>query len=958
MRPRVNPKRLLFPAAVIAAGIIALVVVLASRQNSTPPQTSSATLRIGPGQSSTGQRPIATTPVVGTAAEISAGDYETCSLVRGGAVDCWGHNAHGQLGDATTTDSLTPITSSLRSGGESVSVGGSHVCAVRSGGVLCWGANPDGQLGNGTTTDSSVPLPVSGLQHGVSSVSAGVAHTCAVLSSGSVDCWGANSNGQLGNGSTTDSSTPVAVSGLQGRAVAIAAGLAHTCALLETGIVECWGSNSNGQLGDGKALDSSVPVPVVGLSGAASISAGDAHTCARLRDGKVMCWGWNIEGQLGDGSGADSSVPVPVTGLGGKVTAITTGGSHTCALEAGGSVMCWGANLYGQLGNGTTADSQTPVAVIGLQSGVVTMDAGLYDTCALLMGGAATCWGWSAQGQLGTGSTIGSSAPTNVTDLGLARDGSGTMVAEPRAVPSAWRGNTIAFTFTAAAGGIHSGTVAVIAPTGWSLPSTGPHAAGYSISSRGRLSTSGRTITVTGLVLGGGQRLTVTYGSTGGGGPGADAPTAASSIWRAQEQSSASGTLSALATTPRVDVLSKNGSGALITKTAEVPNGGGHTLVFTYIAASGGLSGGTVAIQVPRGWSQPSTNGADRGFTTSSTGVTTISKRVITVGGVTLRSGRALRITYGSKARGGPGATTPQENAGTQTWLAEERSSGAGRLDPLASSPQINVLSASGSGSMTSSVTAVSSGAGRQSIAFTYLADVGGLSHGSVSITVPDGWSPPSIAPGRGGFASASTGKVTIAGRTITVGVKALASGQSLTITYGAGRAGASAPSSDVGRQTWQAGDASSAGGALRNLGSSPQINVLSPDGAGRLARATGSVVKGSVGNTVVFIYIAGSGGIADGELTLTVPAGWSAPSTGNQDAGYSIATAGNIVVRSRTIVVSHLYLAGGGVLTVIYGSRTAGGPGSTASRASVGPTTWPTEERSTPAGILRALKG
>jgi len=352
---------------------------------------------------------------------LSAGN-PTCALTAAGGVKCWGYNEYGQLGDGTTTDRLTPVdVPGLASGVTALAAGENHTCALTTaGGVKCWGENYYGQLGDGTTDHQTTPVAVSGLDSGITAITAGDMHTCALTAAGGVKCWGNNGSGQLGDGTATNRWTPVDVGDLSG-VTAITAGWYHTCALTTAGGVKCWGHNGYGQLGDGTATDQWTPVAVSGLdSGVTAIAAGGAHTCALTTAGGVKCWGYNNYGQLGDGTTTDQWTPVAVSGLASDVTTIAAGGSRTCALTTAGGVKCWGYNNYGQLGDGTTTDQWTPVAVSGLASGVTAIVVGGSHTCALTTAGGVKCWGYNEYGQLGDGAAGYRPWPADVVETLLA----------------------------------------------------------------------------------------------------------------------------------------------------------------------------------------------------------------------------------------------------------------------------------------------------------------------------------------------------------------------------------------------------------------------------------------------------------------------------------------------------------------------------------------------------------
>ncbi len=294
-----------------------------------------------------------------------------------------------------------------------LSAGGSHACAIRpDGALLCWGQNDDGQLGIGGVSQKTKAAQVTGLTSGVVSVSAGWAHTCAVLSSGALKCWGANTFGQLGDGTVKGRTKPVAVVGLETGVQAVAAATTHTCAVLVDGSVKCWGDQSSGRLGNGESTDAKIlsPTNVATLSAGTVeyIDAGASHTCVILTGGTVQCWGANWDGVLGTGDEEARPVPTDVVGLspsdGSPATRVSAGSNHTCAVLASKhQTVCWGKNHRFQLGDFTTTTRLTPVPVVELHSEAVDVTVSSSSTCALLDTGSVDCWGDGSFGQIGEG---------------------------------------------------------------------------------------------------------------------------------------------------------------------------------------------------------------------------------------------------------------------------------------------------------------------------------------------------------------------------------------------------------------------------------------------------------------------------------------------------------------------------------------------------------------------------
>jgi len=398
-----------------------------------------------------------------------------------------------------------------------------------------------------------------------------------------------------------------------------------------------------------------------------------------------------------------------------------------------------------------------------------------------------------------------------------AANGSGTLTVLPANAGNGSAGNTLTFTYTAASGGMASGAVTVAAPAGWSPPSTTPTDPGYATASTGTVSAAGQTITVSGVTLAGGAAVTIVYGDTTGGGPGAGAATTAgANTFQTQQRSTAGGVSTSLAASPSVNVYAADGSGTMSTPTANVVNGSTNTIVFTYkAAAAGGISNGTVTLTVPAGWPAPSA-----GNTTPSLGAGSYAGQTVTVSGLTLAPNATFTITYGPAA----GPTT----GGPQTWSTSEQSTAGGTLAALATSPSINVYAADGSGTLTGGPSPVGFASPGNTETFAYTADTGGTSNGSVTLTVPAGWSAPSTVSGDAGYTVSSIGAVSVAGQTITVSGVTLAGGGTMTITYGNGAPGAAAPAA-VGTAVWQAQSQASGGGVLTNLGASPSITVAPP---------------------------------------------------------------------------------------------------------------------------------
>ena len=401
-------------------------------------------------------------PVAGahTFRSVSAGESHTCGVTTSGATWCWGSNASGQLGVAGVTQTATPVLVTGAPAMRSVAAGGNHTCGVATdGSAWCWGLATSGQLGNGSQTSSQIPVRVTSSAT-FERIGAGYVYTCGLATDGAILCWGNGASGQLGNGDANSwAAYPTAVLG--GRAYrALGVGRFHACGVTTIGEAFCWGSNFSGAVGDGSNQNvRSAPTAVTGGLIFTSIAAGDALSCGiAASSGAAYCWGLGSTGQLGNGTRAErdaptevsgglafrsaqpgswatcgittvgaaycwgstaylgtgrsdlSAIPVSVSGLT-ATSLLGAGGAHTCAT-APGSLVCWGANSWGQLADGATDDRFTPTAAApGLS--VQALSTGIGDhSCALDASGAAYCWGQNFSGELGDGTSGTSANPT------------------------------------------------------------------------------------------------------------------------------------------------------------------------------------------------------------------------------------------------------------------------------------------------------------------------------------------------------------------------------------------------------------------------------------------------------------------------------------------------------------------------------------------------------------------
>ena len=353
-----------------------------------------------------------------TPAAIAVGNMHTCVLYSDQSIRCTGLNSQGEIGNNSYISVSEPTLAQGTVNPAALRTGAEHTCTlVGDGRMQCWGTNYTGQLGDGTMGGfAMVPQFVHNISNAIKAVPGGF-HTCAILSDHTVQCWGRNQDGQLGNGdSTTDVPLPAPVIGLGPVADLIGGGY-HNCALMADNSVRCWGRNSRGQIGDGTDTTPVTQPHIVSGLTAAALSLGGYHSCALTPNATVQCWGESDFGQIGAPGLALSKVPLEVSGVSNAVS-VGTGFRHSCATLADGSVKCWGQNTWGQLGDGTTTSSATPVVVQGIVA-PRQVAGGWGHTCALMADASVWCWGENDYGQLGIGTLVNSLAPVKMHATGL-----------------------------------------------------------------------------------------------------------------------------------------------------------------------------------------------------------------------------------------------------------------------------------------------------------------------------------------------------------------------------------------------------------------------------------------------------------------------------------------------------------------------------------------------------------
>ncbi|MBC7457310.1 MAG: hypothetical protein H7235_03470 [Bdellovibrionaceae bacterium] len=348
-------------------------------------------------------------PTSGTYIVISPGLTHTCGIdtsQSAGTLKCWGNNLYGQLGDGSQTDRLLPTVIDVGTVYTQVSVGAEHTCGISSTNILkCWGRNNFGQLGLGNTIDSSNPVAVAATLY--ASISIGGNSSCAIASSGQLRCWGYNGYGSLGDNTTANRNVPTDINvGTLYKTISM--GAISTCGTTNADDLKCWGNNQYGQLGDGTTVNKMIPTFIdsgVAYKKISSSLLASFYTCGLTTTDKIKCWGANQYGQLGDGTTTTHSLPIAIN-VSKNYSDLAVGYVHTCAIEKlTGQLSCWGKNEFGQLGDYTTT---TRTSEVSSDTGRIysSISLGYNYTCGRTDKNLLRCWGRNDYGQIGNNSTL------------------------------------------------------------------------------------------------------------------------------------------------------------------------------------------------------------------------------------------------------------------------------------------------------------------------------------------------------------------------------------------------------------------------------------------------------------------------------------------------------------------------------------------------------------------------
>lgn len=343
---------------------------------------------------------------------LSLGGHTSCMKLSDNSLSCWGLGHWGHLTNSGRSSWSSPYETSVSSNVSKVFTGTEHICIIKAddGAVNCWGQGNNGELGDGSSGSNAiqVTVPRNVTIPNITNMSLGKDYTCALNNSGNIFCWGKNSDGVFGNGTTIGSNSPVAGPTAGVPYTQISASDNSLCAVVNDGTVKCWGRNDFGQLGNGTNADSFVPVTVTGISSAVEVSSGENFHCARLTNATIKCWGQNTYGQLGNLSTTNSNEPVLVSGISDS-EALSLGGSdsrHMCSLGSTNEVSCWGTNVHKETGLPTYEVAQTSPFVVSSASNAIRISKGTNHTCIVDLNNNVKCWGSNSDGQLGKGNIL------------------------------------------------------------------------------------------------------------------------------------------------------------------------------------------------------------------------------------------------------------------------------------------------------------------------------------------------------------------------------------------------------------------------------------------------------------------------------------------------------------------------------------------------------------------------